>query len=115
VRISQLLPFGFDKQLIVRIFCDTTLRTLVWPGAWKWVGAAAPANIAANKTGLLQLWRFGASESDVAARWLIAMTNLMSSDFVRRSWMVSGPVRRRWLARRVWARGFYSLEPEEIE
>lgn len=63
--------FGFGKQMIVRIVCDTTLRTLVWPMAWKWVGAAAPANIAANKTGLLQLHCFGTSESDVVARWLV--------------------------------------------
>jgi hypothetical protein len=63
--------FGFGKHMIVRIVCDTSLRTLVWPAAWKWVGAAAPANIAANKTGLLQLWCFGTSESDVVARWLV--------------------------------------------
>ncbi len=63
--------FGFGKQMLVRVVCDTTLRTLVWPAAWKWVGAAAPANIAANKTALLQLWCFGTNESDVVARWLV--------------------------------------------
>lgn len=63
--------FGFGKQMIVRVVCDTSTRTLVWPAAWKWVGAAAPANIAANKTGLLQLWCFGTSEGDVVARWLV--------------------------------------------
>jgi len=34
-------------------------------------GAAAPTNIAANKTGLPQLWSFGTSESDVVALWLV--------------------------------------------
>ena len=63
--------FGFGRQMIVRIVCDITLRALVWPAAWKWVGAVAPVNIAANKTGLLQLWCFGTSEGDVVARWLV--------------------------------------------
>ena len=63
--------FGFGKEMVARIVCDTTLRALVWPAAWKWVGAVAPVNIAANKTGLLQLWCFGTSESDVVARWLV--------------------------------------------
>ena len=63
--------FGFGKEMVARIVCDTTLRALVWPAVWKWVGAVAPVNIAANKTGLLQLWCFGTSESDVVARWLV--------------------------------------------
>ncbi len=63
--------FGFGKQMLVRIVGDVSLRALVWPAAWKWVGAAAPASLAANKTGLLQLWCFGTNESDVVARWLV--------------------------------------------
>ena len=63
--------FGFGKQMIARVVCDTSIRTLVWPAIGKWVGAAAPANTAANKTGLLQLWCFGTSESDVVARRLV--------------------------------------------
>ncbi len=63
--------FGFGKEMLVRIVGDTVLRTLTWPAAWKWVGAAAPANIAATKIGLLQLWCFGVSEGDVVARWLV--------------------------------------------
>ena len=62
---------GAGKSLLVRLVCDASLRTLVWPAAWKWVGAVAPANIAANKTGLLQLHCFGTSESDVVARWVV--------------------------------------------
>lgn len=63
--------FGIGKEMLVRVVGDTVLRTLTWPAAWKWVGAAAPANLAANKIGLLQLWCFGTSESDVVARWLV--------------------------------------------
>ncbi len=62
--------FGIGKEMLLRIVGDTVLRTLTWPAAWKWVGAAAPANLAANKIGLLQLWCFGTNESDVVARWL---------------------------------------------
>lgn len=63
--------FGFGKEMLVRIVCDASLRTLTWPPAWRWVGATAPVNIAANKVGLLQLWCFGTGESDVVARWLV--------------------------------------------
>jgi hypothetical protein len=54
----------------VHITCDATLRTLTWPAAWVWVGAAAPANIAANKRAVLKLLCVGTNESDVRARWL---------------------------------------------
>ena len=36
----------------------------------KWVGAAAPATLAANKVALLHLWCFGPNDSDVVARYL---------------------------------------------
>jgi hypothetical protein len=56
---------------IMRVVCDATLRTLGWPSAWKWVGSTPPANIAANKTALLQLWSFGTTDPDIVARWLV--------------------------------------------
>jgi len=60
----------FGSTMTVRITCDATLRNLNWP-AWKFVGSAAPASIAANKTALLQLWAFGVNESDIVARYLV--------------------------------------------
>jgi hypothetical protein len=58
------------RSFLVRIVGDAAVRTFTWPADWKWVGAAAPASLAANKCGLLQLWCFGALDSDVVARWL---------------------------------------------
>jgi hypothetical protein len=64
--VGQL--FGSEMQL--RITCDGTTRNLSWPAGWKFVGAAAPASIAANKTALLQLWAFGLNDTDIVARYL---------------------------------------------
>jgi len=61
----------YGSTMTVRITCDATLRNLNWPAGWKFVGAAAPASIAANKTALLQLWAFGVNESDIIARYLV--------------------------------------------
>jgi len=62
---------GYGFFLIVRIKCDGTARALNFPAGWKFVGAAAPANIAANKTALLQLWCFGPAEADVVAHYVV--------------------------------------------
>ena len=61
----------FGSTMTLRIMCDATLRNLNWPAGWKFVGAAAPASIAANKTALLQLWAFGVNESDIVARYMV--------------------------------------------
>jgi hypothetical protein len=61
----------FGAYVIVRIVCDGTLRTLGFPANWKFVGTAAPASIAANKTALLRLWSFGTTEADVVANYLV--------------------------------------------
>jgi hypothetical protein len=65
--VGQL--FGSEMQL--RILCDGTTRNMSWPAGWKFVGAAAPASIAANKTALLQLWAFGLNDTDIVARYLV--------------------------------------------
>jgi hypothetical protein len=62
--------FGFGTYLNLRILCDGTARNLSWPG-WKFVGAAAPASIAANKTALLHLWAFGFADTDVVAQYIV--------------------------------------------
>ena len=49
-------------HMLVFIIGDGSLRTLTFPAAWHFVGAAAPANIAANKRGMLQLWSTGTDD-----------------------------------------------------
>jgi hypothetical protein len=61
----------FGAYVIMRIICDGSTRTLAFPSGWKFVGAAAPASIAANKTALLQLWSFGTTEADVVAQYVV--------------------------------------------
>jgi hypothetical protein len=61
----------FGAYIILRIVCDGSTRTLTFPSGWKFVGSAVPANIAANKTALLQLWSFGTQDSDVVAQYLV--------------------------------------------
>ncbi len=63
--------FGFGTRLELRILCDGTARNLTWPAGWKFVGGAAPASIAANKTALLHLHAFGTGESDVVAQYIV--------------------------------------------
>jgi hypothetical protein len=55
----------------VFITCDGSLRTLSFYAAWHFVGAAAPANIAANKRAWLQLRSTGITEAEVYARSLV--------------------------------------------
>jgi hypothetical protein len=61
----------FGAYVILRIVCDASLRTLGFPSGWKFMGAAAPASIAASKTALLRLWCFGTNETDVVAHYLV--------------------------------------------
>jgi hypothetical protein len=60
---------GYGRYILMRIVCDGSLRTLTFPVGWKFVGSATPANIAANKTGLLQIWCFGTTDADVVVKW----------------------------------------------
>jgi hypothetical protein len=62
--------FGYGTYLNLRILCDGTGRNMSWPG-WKFVGGAAPASIAANKTALLRLWAFGLADTDVVAQYIV--------------------------------------------
>jgi hypothetical protein len=61
--------FGSYRQVFIT--SDASIRTLTFPAGWKFIGVAAPANIAASKVGLLQLWSYGTTENDVLARWLV--------------------------------------------
>lgn len=59
------------RSLAVRIVADGSSRTFVFP-AWKFVGAAAPASIAASKTAVLSLTCFGAADTDIIAAYAVA-------------------------------------------
>jgi len=54
----------------VFIFGDGSIRTLTLP-AWRFIGAASPANIAANKVGRLRLFSKGTTDADVVAEWVV--------------------------------------------
>jgi len=57
-------------SLLVMVTADASLRTLTFPG-WKFLGAAAPANIAANKNALLELFSSSTTDALVLARWSV--------------------------------------------
>jgi len=59
------------RELKIRIVCDGTLRNFTFSEGWKFVGGAAPASIAANKTGELVLTCYGTGVGDVVAKWLV--------------------------------------------
>jgi len=61
---------AFGSYLNLRIQCDGTARTMTWP-PWKFVGGAAPASIAANKTAILHLWSFGLTDADLVAQYIV--------------------------------------------
>jgi hypothetical protein len=62
---------GAGKSIRVRVVADASVRNFTFPGGWKFIGAAAPASIAANKTALLTLTGFGANDSDVTAEYVV--------------------------------------------
>lgn len=65
---SALANQAAGLQLTVIVEGDGSLRTLSFP-AWTWVGSAAPANLAANKTARLTLQATGTNAGDVIASW----------------------------------------------
>jgi hypothetical protein len=58
------------KSKKIRVICDSTLRTFTFP-SWVFVGAAAPADIAASKTAMLSLDCFGANDTDIVAGYAV--------------------------------------------
>lgn len=59
------------RAMSIEIVADGSLRNLTFPGGWKFLGGAAPTDIAAGKTGLLELWSRGTSDADIRARWTV--------------------------------------------
>lgn len=60
---------GAAKVLTIRIIGDGSIRTLTFPVGWKFVGAAAPASLAANKIAILSVTCFGSADTDIVATY----------------------------------------------
>ncbi len=56
------------RSVTIRIIGDSSTRTLTFP-AWKFVGAAAPASLAANKVAILTITSFGATDANCIAAY----------------------------------------------
>lgn len=55
----------------VRIIADGSDRAFTFPAGWTWVGAEAPATIAANKTAILSVTCFGTTDADIVAAYAV--------------------------------------------
>jgi hypothetical protein len=62
--------YASGRSVTIRVLNGSTLRTLTFPAAWRFV-SAKPANIAASKLGVLTLTCFGSAEADVVAAWAV--------------------------------------------
>jgi hypothetical protein len=60
------------RSVTVRIIGDGSSRTLTFPGTWTFVGAAAPASLAASKTAILTLTSFSTTDANVVAAYAAA-------------------------------------------
>lgn len=58
------------KSVTIRIISDGSIRTFTFP-AWVFVGAAAPASIAASKTAILTLTAYGTNDTDIVAAYAV--------------------------------------------
>lgn len=59
------------RTVSIRIICDATPRTYVFPAGWIFVGGAAPSGIAASKTAILTATCFGANDADIVAAYAV--------------------------------------------
>ena len=67
--ITSSLVAGRNFNIIIA--ADGSTRNLTWPAGWTWIGGTAPATIAANKTGLLEIMATTGADSGVIARWTV--------------------------------------------
>lgn len=58
------------RSLQIIITADASTRTFSFPG-WKFLGTAAPANIAANKTAVLSIYCSGTTDASVIATYAV--------------------------------------------
>ena len=61
---------GAGKCKTVRIVSDGSTRNFTFP-SWTFVGATAPASIAASKTAILHLYCFGTNDTDIVAHYIV--------------------------------------------
>lgn len=59
------------RTVSIKILADGSIRTFTFPAGWIFVGAAAPADIAASKTAILTVTCFGAADTDVVAAYAV--------------------------------------------
>ena len=58
------------RQVVLRLICDGTQRTLTFPSGWVFIGTK-PANIAASKTAVLSVTWFGTATTDAVAAYAV--------------------------------------------
>jgi hypothetical protein len=63
--------YGAGKSVTLRIVGDSSTRNLSFDSDWKFLGAAAPTDIAANKVGLLTLTSFTGADTGVLAAYSV--------------------------------------------
>lgn len=59
---------AIGRSVTVRIVADASERAFTFP-AWRFIGSAAPATIAASKTAILTLTSFGTTDANVYAAY----------------------------------------------
>lgn len=57
------------RSVSIRIIGDGSIRTFIFPAAWKFIGTAAPASLAANKIAVLSVTSFGTTDANVVAAY----------------------------------------------
>jgi hypothetical protein len=62
--------YAAGRTVTIRVTNGSTQRTLTFPAGWRFIGVK-PANIAANKVGVLTVTSFGTTEADCVAAWSV--------------------------------------------
>lgn len=61
---------GSGRSATIKVIAGASGCTLIFP-AWVFVGGAAPASLAANKTAILRIHCWGNNDSDITAEWAV--------------------------------------------
>jgi hypothetical protein len=63
--------YSAGRSVSVKLLADGVNRNLGFPAGWKFIGAAAPTSITANKTAILSLTAFGNDATNVVAGYAV--------------------------------------------